>query len=295
MTTMKDPYDSDALADLLEQDDRYRVLRSVPQRYTNMPGGAPPEGRCIAIVDVETTGLDVATDRLIELAIMLVFVSPDGQVVGHLGPMSWLQDPGIPLDPKISMITGLSDADLAGQAINDRMAFNLLARADSYLAHNAKFDASWIEKRYPGIAGRPWLCSCAEIPWLELSCEGRAQNHLLVQHGLFANAHRAGDDVWSLFQLLQQSLPDPVTGKEQTHLQRLLDASAQTSFLVEAVKAPYAAKDRLKARQYRWNPDRKIWSKELGQQDLAAERSWYRTQQLPPFRTVPITACERHR
>ncbi|MGB7408907.1 MAG: hypothetical protein WA908_10405 [Pontixanthobacter sp.] len=75
----------------------------------------------------------------------------------------------------------------------------------------------------------------------------------------------------------------------------MLDASAQTSFLVEAVRAPYAAKDRLKARQYRWNPGRKIWSKELGQQNLAAERSWYRVNDLPPFRTSPITACERHR
>ena len=73
---------SDVLAELLEQDERYRVLRSVPQRYTNMPpGGCPPDGRCIAIVDIESTGLDAATDKLIELAIMLVFVSDEGEVL----------------------------------------------------------------------------------------------------------------------------------------------------------------------------------------------------------------------
>ena len=189
----------------------------------------------------------------------------------------------------------MSDADLAGQAIDDCVAFKLLERADLYIAHNAQFDSSWIERRYPPISARAWACSCSEIPWLELGFEGRTQNHLLMQHSLFANAHRAGDDVWSLFQLLSQTRPDPRTGKEETHLQRLLTASATSSVMVEAIGAPFGAKDKLKARQYRWNPDRKIWRKEMAQSDLVAERSWFRIHDLPPFRTENITACERHR
>lgn len=295
MTIEHEECSSDALAAMLEQDARYRVLRAVPRRTTNMPGGPPPHGKCLCLVDVETTGLDQENDHIIELAIMLLFVDNDANVIGHFGPLSWLQDPGIPLDSKITAITGLTDADLAGQAINDEMAFRLLDRADCYIAHNARFDAAFIERRYPPISARPWACSCSEVPWLQLGFEGRAQSHLLVQHSMFANAHRAGDDVWSLFQLLQQKRCDPCSKVKRTHLQRLIMASATNSVRVEAVKAPYGAKDRLKARQYCWNPRRKIWSKEMAFADLAAERSWYRQNELPPFRTETVTASERHR
>lgn len=288
--------ESDALAALLEQSGRYRVLRAVPPPFTNMPpDGCPPDAKCVALVDIESSGLDPANDEMIELAIMLLFVSANGELLSHFGPVSWLQQPSRPLGSQIIQITGLTDSDLAGKSINDAMAIQLLDRADLLVAHNARFDAAWIERRFPPVAERAWACSCSEIPWLQLGFEGRAQNHLLGQHGWFSSAHRAAADVWSLFHLLQEKRHDPGSTIERTHLQRLLKASSTSSVLVEAVNAPYSAKDRFKARQYRWNPDRKIWFKEMGNDDLAAERSWFRSNELPPFRTVTITACERHR
>lgn len=287
---------SDILVQMIEQDERYRVLRQIPRAHTNMPSdGSPPPGRCIAIVDVETTGLDVENDHLIELAIMLVFVDDDGVVAGHMGPVSWLEDPGGVIDPKITLLTGLAVKHVAGKSINDAMAASLLDRADVIVAQNARFDAAWIEKRYPALAGKAWACSCTEIDWLLLDYEGRSQQHLLAQHGWFTNAHRAAEDVWSLFHLLQQEQIGPGENRPQTHLQRLLYASSQITERVEAARAPYSAKDRLKARGYRWDAVRKVWWKEMGQSDLAAERSWYRQNGLPEFFTKPITAHERHR
>lgn len=288
--------EADVLVELLKPDERYRVLRAVPPRYTDMPAdGMPPEGRCIAIIDVETTGLDVEQDKLIELAVMLVFVDDDGKVLRHISPVSWLEDPQVVIDPKITMITGLAAHHLVGKTINDQAASALIDRADICVAHNASFDAAWIEQRFPEHAGKAWACSCKEIDWLPLGFEGRSQQHLLSQAGWFSNAHRAGDDVWSLFHLLSQEQCDPGSSHRRTHLQRLLHTSAKSTFRVEAMHAPYAAKDRLKARHYRWDPTRKIWCKELAQKDLAAERSWFLQQGLPPFRTVPVTANERHR
>src|SRR5690606_40361228 len=107
--------------------------------------GEPSAARCLAILDAETTGLSVEEHSMIELAIMLVFVSPDGEIAGHFGPVSWLEDPGVPLDPRIELLTGLTDADLAGKRTNDVAAFGLLDRADLLVAQNAKFDAAWIE------------------------------------------------------------------------------------------------------------------------------------------------------
>ncbi len=88
----------------------------------------------MAILDVETTGLSAQHDVIIELAIMLCFLDDEGEVIGHLGPFSWLQDPGRELDPKISLVTGLRAQDVAGQKINDAFAIGLGLRDWSGLA-----------------------------------------------------------------------------------------------------------------------------------------------------------------
>ncbi|MXP44409.1 3'-5' exonuclease [Allopontixanthobacter sediminis] len=284
------------IADQLIGAPGYRVLRAVPPSFSVMPSdGTMPGGRCVAIIDCETTGLDVQNDAVIELAIMLAFVGMDGQVTGHFGPVSWLQDPGVELDPRITLLTGLTNKDLAGHAIKDGTAAGLIDRADICVAHNARFDAAWIEKRFPQFAGKPWACSASDIDWLMLGYDGRAQQHLLMQHGRFANAHRAGDDVWSLFHLLKHEQPDPDGRTTRSHLQRLLKAADATTFRVEAVSAPYAAKDRLKAHGYRWEAARKVWWKELRYEELTAECRWFRAQELPPFRTEQVTSSQRHR
>ena len=284
------------IARRLEREKDYRVLRAVPNRFSHMPeDGVPPDGRCIAILDTETSGLNDQADKLIELAVMLLWVDDDGEVIGHLGPVSWLQDPGVELEPEITLITGLANHHLAHKQIDDAAAFGFLDRADLLVAQNAKFDLAWIEQRYPGLKGKAWACSCSEIDWLKLGYEGRAQQHLLWQHGWFTNAHRAAADVWSLFWLLQQRQRGPGDSPVQTHLQRLLQAAEKPTVLVEALRAPFSAKDKLKARAYRWDAGRRVWCKEMAEEKLAAERSWFRSEGLPLFGAKTMTANERHR
>jgi len=227
--------DTEALATQLETQDDYRLLRRIPKPFPSMPHMGPvPDGKCIAIVDTETTGLSAANDVIIELAIMLCFVDEDGEVVGHLGPFSWLQDPGRELDPRITMVTGLAEQHLQGQKINDKFAFGLLDRADLIVAHNAAFDLGFIERRYPDLGGRAWACSCNEIDWLRLGYEGRSQSALLAHVGSFSDAHRAAADVWALFWLLHHRQRDPGGGPVRTHLQRLIEAASRPSVIVQA-------------------------------------------------------------
>lgn len=288
--------DSESAAQRLEIDPDYRVLRAVPKPYSSMPGnGAPPDGRCIAIVDLETSGLDPDNDAIIELALMLVFVNEEGEVLGHFGPLSWLQDPGTPLEPEIVMLTGLTNQHLRNCQIVDRAVEGLLQRADLFVAHNCAFEIAWLERRYPSIKDKPWACSMRDLPWLKLCLDGRAQTALLNQHGWFANAHRAGDDVWSLFWLLQQSRTGWLKGDRLTHLQRLLAAADRTTSLVEARGAPFDKKDRLRARGYRWNAGQRVWAKELEQDAVEHEQAWFYRSGLPFPVVRAITASERHR
>ena len=67
---MADTGELEALAERLEQTNDYRILRRLPTaaHYAEPPDGT--ELRRGLIVDVETTGLDPARDKIIELAIL---------------------------------------------------------------------------------------------------------------------------------------------------------------------------------------------------------------------------------
>lgn len=62
----------------------------------------------LVFLDLETTGLDPAADRIVELS--LVRVEPDGAVE----PLSTLVDPGVPVPLASSAVHGIVDADLGG-------------------------------------------------------------------------------------------------------------------------------------------------------------------------------------
>jgi DNA polymerase-3 subunit epsilon len=296
---------AEGFADRLDGNPDYRILRALPPQFAAMPAnGSPPEGRCIALLDCETTSLEPATGSIIELAIKLVWVDDEGQLLGHFPIFSWLQDPGHPLDPAIARLTRLSDDDLCGRAIDDDAVARLLDRCDLAVAHNARFDRQWIVQRWPDLKDKPWACSCSEVPWQELMLEGRSQPFLLQQHGWFASAHRAPGDVWALFWLLMQSRPDPLDlecasgpAAVRTHLQRLLAASDRETMRVEAVGAPFSKKGLLHARGYSWDahPLHRVWWREVLPEGVEAEQLWLQRHGLPAPQLVPITARERHR
>ena len=290
------PPDAEALAAELEAQKEYRVLRRVPKPYTSLPHmGSAPDGECIAILDTETTGLDSENDVIIELAIQLVFVGEDGEVIGHSAPHSWLEDPERELDPRITMVTGIGAQHLQGQKIDDDFARGLLDRADLIVAQNAAFDAGFIERRYPDLAGKAWACSCNEIDWLRLGFEGRSQSALLAHIGWFSDAHRAAADAWALFWLLQHRQRGPGGSGSRTYLARLIEASGQPTVMVQAERAPFSKKDLLKARGYRWNADARFWQKELSEELVAHEQAWFYCQGLPAPTLRPISAHQRHR
>jgi hypothetical protein len=66
-----------------------KMLYQVPEPYEIVPDAIPDGGRIIAICNVETTGLDINYDHIIELAIMLVTVDAEGRIVGVMPSVSF--------------------------------------------------------------------------------------------------------------------------------------------------------------------------------------------------------------
>jgi len=72
--------------------------------------------RPLAIFDLETTGVNVGSDRIVEIAIIKVM--PDGQIISKpekTGKESrWLINPQMPIPLESSMVHGIYDKDVAG-------------------------------------------------------------------------------------------------------------------------------------------------------------------------------------
>lgn len=282
--------DADCMARQVNQHCDYRVLRRVPDPHAAGVREVPPGGMCIAIVDCETTGLNPVADRIIELAVMIINVDANGRVFGHEKPVSWLEQPMFDLDPQITRITGITDEMLEGQRIDRDAALAMLSSAEVIVAHNAAFDMAFVEKLLPEIKDSAWACSCREVDWAERGYEGRALGWLLIQSGLFIEAHRAAADVWALFTLLTQ--PDFDGG---TALQELVAASKRSTFRIEATGSRIKHKEWLKRWGYAWDAGHEVWHKTISADELAAEREQLALIGVTHPKLIEQTSRERHR
>jgi DNA polymerase-3 subunit epsilon len=133
------------------QDDA-RLVRHDDGRV-GLVGLAPPPSTPLAeaawtVVDLETTGVG-ASARIVEIGAVRL---EGGEQVGTL---SRLVDPGIPMPPRISQLTGIRDRDLAGAgplrpALAELLA---LARDSVFVAHNASFDVGMLDRALMRLDG----------------------------------------------------------------------------------------------------------------------------------------------
>ena len=221
------------------------------------------------VVDVETTGLDPQIDNVIELAMRRFRYDDDGNIVEIGECRTWREDPGIPLPADITRLTGITDADLKGEHIDDVAVMKIVDDVDLVIAHNAAFDRPMMEKRLPHMAGRPWACSCNGIDWRAAGFEGRSLGYLAMQAGWFFDGHRAQSDVDAVIELLRHEGTDGIPLLYELNENALAD-----SHLIEAIGSAIATKDALRLRGYRWNAPGKVWWREIFDANLLAEQAW---------------------
>jgi len=175
----------------------------------------------VAVLDTETTGLYPSSDRIIEIAVVLVDAEPGtGRVLQERGRYTALQDPGFPIPWMAFEVHGISDAMVKGHAIDGAAVRALLSQADLVVAHNAGFDKGFVAQVLPEASDLLWGCSCRGIPWrrhfpvLNAKLQDLAR-HFRVKGGA---AHRAMGDVETTLALLAMELP----GEDCTALGHLI-------------------------------------------------------------------------
>ena len=266
--------DPEAMAQTLAQHPDFRVLRRL-QPVVDYGGLHGQPTQRVIVLDTETTGLDSKSEKVIELAMLSVLVdSASGLPVGPVTIYESFEDPGKPIPPQITEITGIDDSMVMGLRIDDAAVTALVEQADLIVAHNAGFDRPFVEGRWPVFASKAWGCSFQGIDWKKEGSGSAKLEFLASERGWFYDAHRAQVDCHALLQVLASPLADAQTG-----LSRLLAGAGQTRYKLRATGAPFEAKDKLKSRGYRWDGEGRVWWCNLASDDLLdAECAWLRAE-----------------
>ncbi len=163
----------------------------------------------IVAFDTETTGLEpFGGDRVIEFAAVVLTLDDDGRVSAR-DDHSFLVNPERDIPRKVTEITGISEADVAGsprfaevaEPIRDLLAGSVV------VAHNFPFDLAFLSQEFDRVrqqTGDPrmrWPEPIAEIDTVDLSMKlfPDARSHRLADLSdrleiPLERAHRATDD-----------------------------------------------------------------------------------------------------
>jgi DNA polymerase-3 subunit epsilon len=267
----------EAMAQRLEQHPDFRVLRRLVPILDFGPAALPTTARQrVLVLDTETTGLSHPTDRIIELAMLLVEVDmAHGLPVGPVACFEGFEDPGMPIPPVAREVTGITDEMVKGHRLDDQQVEAMVSQADLIVAHNAGFDRPFVEARFPCFAGKAWACSFMDIDWKAAGAGSSKLSALANDQGWFYDAHRALVDCHALLHVLAK----PVGSSATTGLSQLIAAVARPSFKLRATGSPFESKDKLKGRGYRWDADAKVWACTLASQEqLDAELAWLKAE-----------------
>ena len=260
---------------LIAQTDDFRLLERIP---LTKPGLILPceldkatgDELSIVFLDTETTGLSAESDAIIELGLVRASFSPSAKKLVSIDRIiSAYEDPGRPLSPFITELTGITDDMVRGKRIDEKTVADCLENVSLIVAHNASFDRPFFEKRFTGFDDMNWACSLEGIDWNRLGFSRRKLEDLSLKSGYFYEAHRATIDCLALAWLLHIH-PDAMAD--------LLEQANRKTVVVHAFGAPFEARDILKTRGYRWHDGtsgaNRHWWKEIPESTLAEEKNF---------------------
>ncbi|HEX5004316.1 MAG TPA: 3'-5' exonuclease [Gemmatimonadales bacterium] len=194
---------------LLGADPRVRQMDDGRWALAGGAQGSPVlSATTFAVVDVETTGMRAAgEDRITEIAVVLVQGDRTELVFDSL------LNPGFPLSPQITALTGITDAMVADAPSFDQVADDLLAALAGrvFVAHNVGFDWGFVGaelKRNRGLAlGGPRLCTVKLSRRLVHGLSSHALDQVSAHFNLDNGArHRAAGDALVTAEILRRLL-----------------------------------------------------------------------------------------
>lgn len=211
----------------------------------------------LALYDVESTGLDPATDVAIEVAIVLYDTK-------HAAPVATYASLIQHGSNAAEATNRIPVAMLADAPTRDRVwprVAGAFQQADVICAHNADFDRSMTPESVASL--KPWADTCTDMVWPKASKRGEGLVSLALSHGVgVASAHRALADVMTMALLFQRV-------QELGHDVDAMVAHALRPKVRVIGKQSRDQNDIAKAHGFRWDGERYEWWRNMPREDIA--------------------------
>jgi DNA polymerase III subunit epsilon len=226
------------------------------------------------VIDLETSGTYAHIDQVIEIGMILFSFNPkDGALIEIVEEYSSLNEliPGTgSLSLFVKQLTELTEEKLKGHKIDWDKVNLLLKKADIVIAHNARFDRSFMDKESLISQSRLWGCSMSQVDWMKHGFKTKSLELLSQRFGFFSDSHRALIDAKSTLHIITHFKQN----KSETYLRELLKNTKIQRVLLEATNSPFESKDLLRERRYRWSTKKRVWSKTVLAGSLESEKKW---------------------
>jgi len=211
--------------------------------------------------DLETTGLDVVNDRVIEF----------GAVLYSTGQHKCLDNQGmlvktdVPISSAITKITGIHPAAVErfGYEPDDVLdiIIDMASNADAMIGYNVKRFDKHVFNNWAKRAGRShgvslWIDLYTDLPW---QVPVGKLGHVAADHGILnLFPHSALADAQTVLAIAEKYDPE------------LLLSRAQSPVVVLQARQDRASNDLVKQApfKFRWNPANKIWWRPAKEQDV---------------------------
>lgn len=216
--------------------------------------------RTLLITDVETTGLDPATERVIEVATVRYDV-PSASVIETFSTLMHGDSNAAEAVNRIGVdaLIQAMPAKFAWRMVSDRL--DRLIDDAAFVAHRAEFDRSFYPREL--AERRPWICSKFDIEWPR-SKPGASLVEVALAHDVpvWSN-HRALTDCMLLAHTFQRV--HELGHDVQAMLARAMRPSARY-----VANVSYDDRELAKAAGFAWDGMRKQWWKRLAHEDAGS-------------------------
>lgn len=220
---------------------------------------------CIGL-DLETSGLEAAKDRIIEIEAVtwICETKMPMQILSKLVD-PYMENEEFVLPAEITELTGITTEALGNYGVYEKDALaelnDMAGYANYFVGHNGNiFDRPFLEEAYKRnsmeMPDLPWIDTITDIKF-DKSIKTRNLKHLAAEHNFLPGfSHRAVFDVLTMLKIL--SMYD---------IKEVIARASEPTLYVQAL-VDFANNQKAKDHQFRWHAPSKAWWRSYKSSDL---------------------------